>query len=152
MTEKQAPPLRRTLENILCTRGQDIFLVLQYLLPPRPWKWNPIFSLSSVPINLQQWIMRIHIHICLHFMNWLEQWASIQMILKMSMCLFSFSLSGKAKKWLKSHPNQNLTSWKDVEENFLQDFSQSLATSKQSLKSLCSDKEQMKLYVRHGKN
>jgi len=28
--------------------------------------------------------------------------------------LFSFSLAGKAKEWLKSLPNQSLTSWKDV--------------------------------------
>jgi len=38
------------------------------------------------------------------------------------MHLFSFSLAGKAKEWLKSHPNQSLTSWKDVEEKFLQRY------------------------------
>jgi len=36
--------------------------------------------------------------------------------------LFPFSLAGKAKEWLKSHPNQSLTTWKDVEEFFLQRF------------------------------
>ena len=32
------------------------------------------------------------------------------------MRLFSLSLAGKAKDWLRSLPNQSLTSWKDVEE------------------------------------
>ena len=36
--------------------------------------------------------------------------------------LFPFSLAGKAKECLKSYPNQSLTSWSDVEENFLQRF------------------------------
>jgi len=38
------------------------------------------------------------------------------------MRLFPFSLAGKAKEWLKSHPNQSLNSWKDVEEKFLNRF------------------------------
>jgi len=38
------------------------------------------------------------------------------------MCLFPFSLAGKANEWLIYHPNQSLTGWKDVEENFLQRF------------------------------
>ncbi len=38
------------------------------------------------------------------------------------MRLFPFSLAGKAKDWLSSLPNQSLTSWKDVEEKFLQRF------------------------------
>jgi len=33
--------------------------------------------------------------------------------------LFSFSLAGKAKDWLYSHPNQSLTRWNEVEEKFL---------------------------------
>jgi len=36
--------------------------------------------------------------------------------------LFPFSLAGKAKEWLKSHSNQSLSSWKDVEEKFLHKF------------------------------
>jgi len=38
------------------------------------------------------------------------------------MRLFPFSLAGKATDWLKSHPNQSLTRWSDVEEKFLQRF------------------------------
>jgi len=38
------------------------------------------------------------------------------------MRLFPFSLTGKAKEWLKSHLNQSLTRWSDVEEKFLQRF------------------------------
>jgi len=35
------------------------------------------------------------------------------------MRLFPFSFTGKAKEWLKSHPNQSLTRWSDVKEKFL---------------------------------
>jgi len=38
------------------------------------------------------------------------------------MHLFPFSLPGKAKDWLKSLPNQSLTSREDIEEKFLQRF------------------------------
>jgi len=36
--------------------------------------------------------------------------------------LFPFSLSKKAKAWLKSQPNQSITSWKDVEAKLLSRF------------------------------
>ncbi|XP_020224161.1 uncharacterized protein LOC109806192 [Cajanus cajan] len=36
--------------------------------------------------------------------------------------LFPFSLTGKAKVWLQSHPNQSLTSWSDVENKFVNRF------------------------------
>jgi len=36
--------------------------------------------------------------------------------------LFQFSLAGKAKDWLNSHPNQSLRRWSEVEEKFLQKF------------------------------
>ena len=36
--------------------------------------------------------------------------------------LFIFSLTGKAKAWLQSHPNQSLMSWSVVEEKFLNRF------------------------------
>jgi len=52
------------------------------------------------------------------------------------LCLFPFSLAGKAKEGLKSHSNERLTSWKDVEEsrNFYKDFPPYPPTSK-----LCFD-------------
>nr|KYP38662.1 hypothetical protein KK1_040093 [Cajanus cajan] len=34
------------------------------------------------------------------------------------MRLFPFSLTGKAKAWLQSQPNQSLTSWRDVETSW----------------------------------
>ncbi|XP_052730484.1 uncharacterized protein LOC108341253 [Vigna angularis] len=33
-----------------------------------------------------------------------------------------FSLTGRAKEWLKSHPNQSLNKWSDVEDKFLNIF------------------------------
>jgi len=38
------------------------------------------------------------------------------------MRLFPFSLAGKAKEGLKSHPNQSFTRWKDVEEKYFAKF------------------------------
>ncbi|KAG2409367.1 uncharacterized protein HKW66_Vig0000320 [Vigna angularis] len=38
------------------------------------------------------------------------------------MRLFPFSLTGRAKEWLKSHPNQSLNKWSDVEDKFLNRF------------------------------
>ena len=38
------------------------------------------------------------------------------------MRLFPFSLAGKAEDWLISLSNHSLTSWKDVEEKFMQRF------------------------------
>jgi len=35
---------------------------------------------------------------------------------------FPFSLAGKSKEWLESHPYQSLTNWSDVEEKFLNRF------------------------------
>jgi len=36
--------------------------------------------------------------------------------------IVSISLAGKAKEWLKSHPNRSLTGWNDIEEKFLHRF------------------------------
>jgi len=39
MAEEQIPPPRRTLGDYAMHQGpRNFFLVLQYLLPPRPWK------------------------------------------------------------------------------------------------------------------
>jgi len=35
---------------------------------------------------------------------------------------FPFSLSGKAKIWLQSHPNKSLNTWEEVEEKFIARF------------------------------
>ncbi|KAF1878771.1 hypothetical protein Lal_00047443 [Lupinus albus] len=38
------------------------------------------------------------------------------------MMMFSFSLVGEAREWLKSHPTQSLTNWNDLESKFLTRF------------------------------
>jgi len=38
MSEEQTPPLRRTLGDSVMHQGHDILLVLQYMLPPGPWR------------------------------------------------------------------------------------------------------------------
>jgi len=35
---------------------------------------------------------------------------------------FPFSLAGKAKTWLQSHPNKSLNTWEEVEEKFIARF------------------------------
>ena len=35
---------------------------------------------------------------------------------------FPFSLAGKAKTWLQSHPNKSLNIWEEVEEKFIARF------------------------------
>jgi len=35
---------------------------------------------------------------------------------------FPFSLTGKAKTWLQSHPNKSLNIWEEVEEKFIARF------------------------------
>jgi len=50
------------------------------------------------------------------------------------MRLFPFSLAGKAKDWLKSHPNQSLTRWSDDQRFQI------------------SDMDWMKRYVQHGRD
>ena len=35
---------------------------------------------------------------------------------------FPFSLVGKAKTWLQSHPNKSLNTWEEVEEKFIARF------------------------------
>ena len=41
-----------------------------------------------------------------------------------AVCLraFPFSLAGKAKTWLQSHPNKSLNTWEEVEEKFITRF------------------------------
>ena len=36
--------------------------------------------------------------------------------------VFPFSLAGKAKTWLQSHPNKSLNTWEEVEEKFIARF------------------------------
>ena len=79
--------LEEHLVIMLCSMGQSIFLVLQYLLPLRPWRWNLHSSVWSVPINLHQQTIRIHIHICLHSTNWWTKWAFDKVILKLFICV-----------------------------------------------------------------
>jgi len=74
------------------------------------------------------------------------------------MHLFSLSLAGKAKDWLRSLPNQSLTSWNDVEEKFLQRFfpisryikakSEIFVFRQGEDKSFCETRERFKMILR----
>jgi len=56
-------------------------------------------------------------------MSYVEPWGIIEENKESAyLRLFPFSLTGKAKIWLQSQPNQSLTSWEDVERNFLTRF------------------------------
>jgi len=67
--------------------------------------------------------MKTHTLILPHFMSLLELWGFEEGDTEYAyLRLFPFLLVGKAKEWLKSHPNQSLASWNDVEEKFLHRF------------------------------
>jgi len=65
--------------------------------------------------------------------------------------LFPFSLGRKAKEWLKSHPNQNLTIWKNVEKKFLQIFCPLSRYIEAKFDISMFRQDQMKPSMKHGK-
>ena len=75
---------------------------------------------------------------------------------------FPFSLAGKAKTWLQSHPNKSLNTWEEVEEKFIVRFfppskfinAKSTITtfSQGSSKPLCETWERFKALLRRCPN
>jgi len=76
MEEEQASPPRRTLGDYVMYRRPRHFSSV--VIPTTTRALAPFSLLSSVPSKSHQRIMRIHIHIWIHFMNWWEPWASIR--------------------------------------------------------------------------
>jgi len=113
MTEEQVP--RGHLEIMSCTNDQGIILVSQYLLLLKALEINPNFLTL---ISTHQFTAMEHEDPYSHLDTFYElvgtmgfQSADIEIVY---MRLFPFSLAGNAKDWLRSLPNQSLTSWKDV--------------------------------------
>ena len=77
MVEEQTPPPRRTLGDYVMNRGPRHFSSIAIPTTTKVLEIKPAFLTLISTHQFKQWIMRIHMHICLHFMNWWEQWASI---------------------------------------------------------------------------
>jgi len=54
MTEEQTPPPRRTFGDYVMDRGPMHFSCIAIPVTAKALEIKPLFSLSSVPINLQQ--------------------------------------------------------------------------------------------------
>jgi len=120
MAEEEAQPPRRTLGDYAIYQGPRHFTSMAIPATNRALEMKPLF-LTLISTN--QFILMDHEHPHTHLATFYEFVGTMGGDLEsVYMCLFPFSLAGKAKEWLKSHINQNLTRWKDVEEKFLQRF------------------------------
>ena len=65
---------------------------------------------------------------------------------------FSFSLTGKAKTWLQSHPKKSLNIWEEVEEKIITGFfpPSKFISAKSTIATF--SKGSMNLYVKHGRD
>ncbi|XP_068504555.1 uncharacterized protein [Phaseolus vulgaris] len=107
MAEQQAPPPRRTLGDYVMYQGPRHFSSIAIPTTAKALEINPDFLTL---ISAYQFTAMEHEDPYSHLDKFYELVGTM-----------GFQ-SGKAKEWLKSLPNQSLTSWKDVEENFLQRF------------------------------
>ncbi|XP_068498515.1 uncharacterized protein [Phaseolus vulgaris] len=123
MAQEQAPPPRRTLGDYVMYQGPRHFSSIAIPATAKALEINPNFLTL---INTHQFTTMEHEDPYSHLDTFYElvgtmgfQFADIKIVY---MRLFPFSLAENAKDWLRSLPNQSLTSWKDVEEKFLQRF------------------------------
>jgi len=123
MAEEQAPPPRKTLGDYIMYQGPRHFSNIAIPATTRAFEMKLAF-LSL--ISTHQFIVMDHKDPYTHLATFYELVGTVGfqsgVIKNVYMRLFPFSLSYKAKEWLKSHLNQSLTRWKDVEETFLQRF------------------------------
>ncbi|XP_068492294.1 uncharacterized protein [Phaseolus vulgaris] len=122
MTEQQAPPTKKTLGDYVMYQGPSHFSSIA-IPTTKALEINPDFLTL---IRAYQFTAIEHEDPYSHLDTFYELVGTMGFqssdLENVYMRLFSFSLAGKAKEWLKSLPNQSLTSWKDVEEKILQRF------------------------------
>ncbi|XP_068465847.1 uncharacterized protein [Phaseolus vulgaris] len=123
MAEQQEPPPRRTLGDYVMYQGPRHFSSIAIPTTAKALEINPDFLTL---ISAYQFTAMEHEDPYSHLDTFYALIGTMGFqsgdLENVYMRLFSFSLAGKAKEWLKSLPNQSLTSWKDVEEKFLQRF------------------------------
>ncbi|XP_068504467.1 uncharacterized protein [Phaseolus vulgaris] len=123
MTEQQAPPTKKTLGDYVMYQGPRHFSSIAIPTTTKALEINPDFLTL---IRAYQFTAIEHEDPYSHLDTFYELVGTMGFqsgdLENVYMRLFSFSLAEKAKEWLKSLPNQSLTSWKDVEEKILQRF------------------------------
>ena len=123
MAENRQNPPRRTLGDYAMQQGPRHFSSIAIPPATKSLEMKPTF-LSL--INTHQFTGMDHEDPYTHLSTFYELVGTMGFeendIESVYLRLFPFSLAGKAKEWLKSHPNQSLSSWNDVEEKFLHRF------------------------------
>jgi len=123
MENQRAAPARKTLEDYAMQQGSRYFSSIAIPSTTKTLEMKPAF-LSF--ISSHQFTGMDNEDPYTHLSTFYELIGTMGFqegdLEHVYMRLFPFSLAGKAKEWLKSHPNQSLNSWKDVEEKFLNRF------------------------------
>ncbi|XP_020208580.1 uncharacterized protein LOC109793528 [Cajanus cajan] len=118
-----ARPPRRTLGDYAQQHGPRHFSSIAAPNTSRAMEMKPAFLTL---VSSQQFAGLDHEDPYLHLSNFYELCGTMGIPEgdeeAVYLRLFPFSLIGKAKVWLQSHPNQSLTSWGDVEKKFVNRF------------------------------
>jgi len=121
MAEEQAPPSKRTLGDYVMYQGPRHFSCIAIPATAKTLEIKPAFLTLIIT---HQFKAMDHEDPCSHLSTFYELVRTMGFqsgdLENVYMRLFSLSLAEKAKDWLRSLLNQNLTSWKDVEEKLLQ--------------------------------
>jgi len=115
MAEEQAPPPTRTLGDYVMYQGPKHFSSIAIPTTTRALEMKPAF-LSLISTHQLTTIDHEdpYSHLCTIYELVGTMGFKSGDIENFYMRLFPFLLTRKAIEWLKSHPNQSLTSWKDV--------------------------------------
>ena len=123
MADNRQNPPRRTLRNYAMQQGSRHFSSIA--IPPATKSLEMKSGFLSL-IGTHQFIGMDHEDPYTHLSTFYELVGTMGFeendIESVYLRLFPFSLASKAKEWLKSHSNQILSSWNDVEEKFLHRF------------------------------
>ena len=123
ITEKMIPPQRRTLGDYALQQGPRHFFSIATPATTKTLEMKPTFLNL---ISSYQFIGMDNEDLYAHLFTFYELVGTMGFeegdTETIYMRLFLFSLAGRAKEWLTSHPNQSLRSWNEVEEIFLHKF------------------------------
>jgi len=123
MTENQAPFSKRTIGDYVMYQESRHFSSIAILATAKALEVKPAFLTLIIT---HQFKAIDHEDPCSHLSTFYELVGTMSFesgdLENVYMHLFSLSLARKAKEWLKTLPNQSLTSWENVEEKFMQRF------------------------------
>jgi len=91
-----------------------------------------------------------------HLTHFLEAWSTIKptRVLEYDkrLCLFVYSLSGRAKDWLNALPSVTIAIWDQLKKAFLSRFSQQQNPWRRGKRFLILDRKMKKLCTIHGRD